>query len=75
MNLYLFVRKFKVTDNSTEPYIYIGKGDVTSFHGNKPITTEITLHHEVPMSLYLEFTLEFDSCRHIFINSRQVESL
>jgi DNA or RNA helicases of superfamily II len=58
INLYLFVRKFKVIDNSTEPYIYIGKGDVTSFHGNKPITTEITLNHEIPMSLYLEFTTE-----------------
>lgn len=56
INLYLFVRKFKVVDNNTEPYIYLGKGDVTRFQGNKPITTEITLHHEVPMTLYLEFT-------------------
>ncbi|TGA95513.1 DUF3427 domain-containing protein [Sporolactobacillus shoreae] len=56
INLYLFVRKFKVIDNNTEPYIYLGKGDVTRFQGNKPITTDITLHHEVPMSLYLEFT-------------------
>lgn len=56
INLYLFVRKFKVIDNNTEPYVYLGKGDVTSYHGNKPIMTEITLHHEVPMSLYQEFT-------------------
>ncbi|WP_332237638.1 DUF3427 domain-containing protein [Sporolactobacillus sp. KGMB 08714] len=56
INLYLFVRKFKVIDNNTEPFIYLGRGDVTAYHGNKPITTEITLHHEVPMPLYLEFT-------------------
>ncbi|MCQ2010910.1 DUF3427 domain-containing protein, partial [Sporolactobacillus sp. STSJ-5] len=57
INLYLFVRKFKTIEkNISEPYIYIGTGDVVKYSGNKPITTEIALHHEVPMPLYQEFT-------------------
>ncbi|WP_100489110.1 DUF3427 domain-containing protein [Sporolactobacillus pectinivorans] len=55
INLHLFIRKYRTIDQQSEPFIYIGKGDVTEYHGNKPITTEIALHHEVPMSLYLEF--------------------
>ncbi|MCO7175349.1 DUF3427 domain-containing protein [Sporolactobacillus kofuensis] len=56
IHLYLFVRKFKsIEKNISEPYIYIGSGDVVKYRGNKPITTEIALHHEVPMSLYQEF--------------------
>lgn len=30
-----WLRKFKVIDNNTELYTYLGKGDVTSYHGNK----------------------------------------
>ena len=42
---------------ATEPYIYIGKGNTVSFEGEKPITVKIELEHEVPASLYKEFTI------------------
>ncbi|GEB77385.1 DUF3427 domain-containing protein [Sporolactobacillus inulinus] len=56
ITLHLFIRKFRMIDQKSEPFIYIGTGDVISYKGNKPITTEIALHHEVPMALYREFT-------------------
>jgi len=56
IKLHLFIRKYRMIDQQSEPFIYIGTGDVVKYCGNKPITTEIALHHEVPMSLYQEFT-------------------
>ncbi|MCL6571960.1 MAG: DEAD/DEAH box helicase [Bacillus sp. (in: Bacteria)] len=56
VNLHLFIRKYKKIDKKTEPYIYIGKGNSVSFEGDKPITVKIELEHEVPGSLFTEFT-------------------
>jgi len=56
VNLHLFIRKYKEIDGKTEPYIYIGKGNVVEYEGNKPITVKMELEHEVPASLYTEFT-------------------
>ncbi|MGJ7922196.1 DEAD/DEAH box helicase [Neobacillus sp. LXY-4] len=56
INLHLFIRKYKEIDGKTEPYIYIGKGNVVHFEGNKPITVKMELENEVPASLYTEFT-------------------
>lgn len=56
VNLHLFIRKYKEIDGKTEPYIYIGKGNVFYFEGNKPITVRMELEHEVPGNLYTEFT-------------------
>ncbi|KAA9022921.1 DEAD/DEAH box helicase [Niallia endozanthoxylica] len=56
VHLHLFIRKYKEMDGKTEPYIYIGKGNVVEFEGNKPITVRMELEHEVPASLYIEFT-------------------
>lgn len=56
VHLHLFVRKYKEIDGKTEPYIYIGKGNVVEFEGNKPITVRMELEHEVPSGLYTEFT-------------------
>lgn len=56
INLHLFVRKYKEIDGKTEPYIYIGKGNVIHYEGNKPITVRMELEHEVPAMLYTEFT-------------------
>ena len=57
IHLHLFIRKYKEIDGATEPYIYIGKGNTVSFEGEKPITVKIELEHEVPASLYNEFTI------------------
>ncbi|SDK47244.1 DEAD/DEAH box helicase [Sediminibacillus albus] len=57
INLHLFVRKYKeIEKNKTEPYIYIGKGNVIKYEGEKPIKTTIELENEVPTALYIEFT-------------------
>lgn len=59
VNLHLFVRKYKeIEKNKTEPYIYIGKGDVVEYSGEKPITTKIKLEHPIPPALYTEFTVK-----------------
>ncbi|MCJ7690732.1 MAG: DUF3427 domain-containing protein, partial [Clostridiaceae bacterium] len=56
INLHIFVRKYKQIDGASEPYIYIGKGDVTEYEGEKPITVLMELEHEMPANLYTEFT-------------------
>nr|WP_285290828.1 DUF3427 domain-containing protein [Bacillus sp. ISL-45] len=56
VNLHLFIRKYRELDGKTEPYIYIGKGNSVQFEGNKPITVQIELEHEIPANLYTEFT-------------------
>lgn len=55
INLHIFVRKFKEIDKVSQPYIYIGKGDVVEFEGNKPITVKIKIHNQLPISIYTEF--------------------
>ncbi|GAA0076044.1 DUF3427 domain-containing protein [Clostridium sp. CTA-5] len=55
VNLHIFVRKYKEIDGAVEPYIYIGKGDVVEYEGEKPITVKIKLEHEMPVRLYTEF--------------------
>lgn len=56
INLHLFIRKYKEIDGKVQPFIYIGKGDVKEYVGEKPITVKMKLEHEVPTSLYTEFT-------------------
>ncbi|HAT4263772.1 TPA: DEAD/DEAH box helicase [Clostridium perfringens] len=56
INLHLFIRKYKEIDGKTQSYIYIGKGDVVKYEGDKPIKVEIELNNRVPESLYVEFT-------------------
>ncbi|MGG3943204.1 DEAD/DEAH box helicase [Peribacillus psychrosaccharolyticus] len=59
VNLHLFVRKYKeIEKNKTEPYIYIGRGDVVAFEGEKPITTKVKLEHPIPAALYTELTVK-----------------
>lgn len=55
VNLHLFIRKYKEIDGKVEPYIYIGKGNVVEFEGEKPITVKMKLEHEIPTRLYTEF--------------------
>ena len=54
--MHLFVRKYKEIDRKVQPYIYIGKGDVVKYEGEKPIKVHIELHNKVPENLYVEFT-------------------
>lgn len=56
VNLHLFIRKYKEIDGKVQPYIYIGKGDVINYEGEKPITVKMKLENEVPVRLYTEFT-------------------
>ncbi|WP_048571612.1 DEAD/DEAH box helicase [Clostridium cylindrosporum] len=56
INLHILVRKYKEIDGVVEPYIYIGKGDVDSFEGEKPITVLMKLENEMPTGIYTEFT-------------------
>ncbi|NLI88789.1 MAG: DUF3427 domain-containing protein, partial [Epulopiscium sp.] len=55
INLHLFVRKYREIDRVIHLYIYIGKGDVIKYKGNKPITVLMELEREVPANIYLEF--------------------
>jgi hypothetical protein len=64
VRLHLFVRKFKELDGVTEPYIYIGKGNVIDFEGEKPINFQLSLQNRVPQTIYNEFVTDtgiFDS--------------
>jgi len=56
INLHIFVRKYKQIDGASEPYIYIGKGEVIEYEGEKPITVKMKLENEMPVGLYTEFT-------------------
>ncbi|NOI66430.1 DEAD/DEAH box helicase [Vibrio sp. 99-8-1] len=58
IKLHLFVRKFKELDGVTEPYVYIGKGDVISYEGEKPINFQLALQTEVPQRIYDEFVTD-----------------
>lgn len=58
IQLHLFLRKYKEIDGKVEPYIYIGKGDVFEYEGEKPITVQIQLEHELPASLFTEFVVK-----------------
>ncbi|MEQ8154935.1 MAG: DUF3427 domain-containing protein [Clostridiaceae bacterium] len=55
INLHLFVRKYKEIDGAVQQYIYIGKGNVIDYHGEKPITVIMKLENQMPVSLYTEF--------------------
>lgn len=55
INLHIFVRKYKQIDGIVQPYIYIGKGDVVEYFGEKPITVKMKLQNIMPTSLYREF--------------------
>lgn len=55
INLHIFVRKYSEIDKVSQPFIYMGKGDVEEYEGEKPITVKMKLQNEVPLSLYTEF--------------------
>lgn len=58
IRLHLFVRKFRELDGVIEPYVYIGKGDVLSYEGTKPINFQLSLHNQIPLAIYDEFVTD-----------------
>lgn len=63
-NLHLLVRKTATDSNKlggySENFIYLGKVKVLSYQGEKPITFQFELEHEVPMDLYNKLTLSIE---------------
>ncbi len=55
VNLHIFIRKYKKIDGEVQSYIYIGRGNVVEYKGEKPITVLIKLENKVPVNLYREF--------------------
>lgn len=52
INLHLFVRKNKSKDGQLLPYYYLGKPEVLSYKGEKPIQFELKLEKIVPSNIY-----------------------
>ncbi len=47
----IFVRENKKEDGFTSPYIYLGQGEIESYHGNKPITIVWRLKNKMPAKI------------------------
>ncbi|MBC2856044.1 DUF3427 domain-containing protein [Cetobacterium sp. 2A] len=56
VNLHFFMRKFCKIDNITQPFVYLGTGDVINHRGEKPIDTLIKLHTKIEPKIYLDLT-------------------
>lgn len=57
IKLYIFVRKIKEIDKITQPFMYIGTGDIIKYKNNKPITTIIKLHNKISGNIYNDLTV------------------
>lgn len=55
VNLHFFMRKFSRIDGITQPFIYLGKGIVESFEGEKPIVCKIKLDEKMDEKVYIDF--------------------
>lgn len=55
IKIHIFVRKYKQIDGVVQAYVYIGKGDVIEYNGEKPITVKIKLENKMPEGIYTEF--------------------
>lgn len=53
--IFRVLKKYKQIHGIVQSYIYIGKGDVLEYIGEKPITVKMQLHNQMPVSLYTEF--------------------
>ncbi len=53
--IHLFVRKYKMVNNVTQKYMYIGTGESLSYKNEKPIEIQYVLKNKVPQDLYEEF--------------------
>ncbi len=55
IKLEFFIRKFNKIDNITEPFVYVGRGDVISYTGEKPIKCRVKLDYPIRDDIYQEF--------------------
>ncbi|MBM7581128.1 DUF3427 domain-containing protein [Jeotgalibacillus terrae] len=54
--LHLFVRKYRVMESQTQPFIYMGKVSVESATGDRPVAFRMKMEQPVPPLLYRELT-------------------
>ena len=50
-NILLFVRENKSEDGVTSPYTYLGRAEIVSHRGSKPISIVWKLRHKLPASI------------------------
>lgn len=54
VSLHFFIRKFNRIDGITQPFLYMGKGVVDSYTGEKPIVCTIRLDERIDEKIYLD---------------------
>lgn len=55
IDIHMFVRKYDLIKNQTQPYYYLGKVDVMSYAGSNPIKFKLKLHNEMNDEIFYEF--------------------
>ena len=56
IELHFFIRKYNKIDGITQPFIYVGKGNVIEFKGEQPIECKIKLENKIRSDIFQEFT-------------------
>lgn len=56
IKLHFFIRKFNKIDGITQSFVYVGRGDVIEYSGEKPIKCKIRLENKIRDDIYEEFT-------------------
>lgn len=59
IELHFFIRKYNRIDGITQPFIYVGKGDVIEYKGEQPIECKIKLENKIREDIFQEFTKIF----------------
>ncbi|WP_300361479.1 DUF3427 domain-containing protein [Fusobacterium sp.] len=54
--LHFFIRKFNKIDGITQPFVYVGQGDIVEYSGEKPIKCRVELKNKIDKETYEEFT-------------------
>ncbi|MGL4567500.1 MAG: hypothetical protein ACRCU6_03095, partial [Fusobacteriaceae bacterium] len=55
VSLHFFMRKFNKIEGITQPFLYLGKGVVESYSGEKPIACVVRLDERIDEKIYLDF--------------------
>ena len=55
VRLHFFIRKFNKIDGITQSFVYVGRGDVVEYEGEKPIKCKIRLENKLRNDIYEEF--------------------
>lgn len=54
INLHIFIRKYSEINKVTQPFIYLGRADVISYNGEKPIKFKLKLQNRLSDDIYYE---------------------